>query len=54
MFPEEAKKIYMHLTEVLYQLESVRDDYPEEGWALSYLYGDIQEARRRINDMLQM
>jgi hypothetical protein len=52
MFPEEARQIYMHLTEVLRQLESVRADYPEEGWALSHLHEDIRIARNRINDML--
>lgn len=53
MFPEEAKKIHTHLTEVIRQLESIEDDYPEEGWALFYMREDVQTIRRRIHDMLQ-
>ena len=53
MFPEEARQIYMHLTEVLRHLESVKDDYPEEGWTLHHLYVDVRTARDRINVMLQ-
>ena len=53
MFSEEARKIYNHLTEVIYQLELIRADYPEQGWALSHLHDDIRIARKRINEMLQ-
>lgn len=52
MFSEEARKIYMHLTEVLRNLEAIRADYPEEGWALSHLHDDVRTARKRINEML--
>ena len=53
MFPEEARKIYNHLTEAMYQLELIRDDYPEQGWALSHLHEDMRIARNRINEILQ-
>ncbi len=53
MFPEEARKIHMHLTEVIRQLESVEDDYPEQGCTLFYMREDVQTIRRRIYEMLQ-
>ena len=53
MFPEEARQIYNHLTEAHYQLELIRDDYPEQGWVLHYLQEDIRVTRDRINEMLQ-